>query len=230
MVTLDEVVNDVRSSFVGRDVFFSKNEIPKEVAVPEGWVGFGINLQGDPVFPDAWLDFSSELPWVLSLLKGCLIGTAVLGGREVELLYIFHDTNGFYYYIGGKPLGGVALAEVKLKGFPERLLSFYLNVHNGFTFFPAQSMGPQKIENTTCVADFIDEEDVGFAEQWLTVFSNGGGGYLAVDLTSKSAAEGLIWWHEEPAEPELNVNVFDIMDTWISIFLEDTRLRDDLLA
>ncbi|MNJ63841.1 hypothetical protein D3C77_597660 [compost metagenome] len=154
----------------------------------------------------------------------------MLGGREIELLYIFHDSNGFYYYVGGAPLGKNFPGSNKVKLLPWKLSEFYVKVHNGFTFFPAQSMGPQKIENTMCVADLIDEEDVKFAEEWLTVFSNGGGDYLAVDLKSKDLDEGVIWWHEEPVDPELDVNVFDIMDSWISIFLEDTRLRDDLLA
>lgn len=40
----------------------------------------------------------------MSLLNPCLMGTAVVVSEEVELIYIFHDAAGFYYYIGARPL------------------------------------------------------------------------------------------------------------------------------
>ena len=208
MTNFDDVVADVRKTFVGQDVFFSAAEIPGTILIPEQWAGFGIRQEGASMIPEAWLSFEKELPWVLSLLSSCLIGTAVVLSDEVELVYIFCDDNGFYYYIGGRPLSAELINGSVLEFFPEKLSEFYVRLHDGFTFYPAQSMGPQKIQDMSCVADFVDEEDVRFAKNWMTVFSNGGGDYLAIDVKSNDESKGLIWWHEEPAEPELNVNIF----------------------
>lgn len=229
MITLENVVEQVKTCFVDRDVFFSPNELPADVVVPTGWKEFGAVFSEQPKFSVAWYSFADKLPWVLSLLDTCLIGTFVLGGEKIELLYVFHDANGLYYYVGGLPLSSCPLKSDKINLIAGRLSDFYLHVHNGFTFFPAQSMGPQKIEDLSRVADLIDEEETSFAESWITVFSNGGGDYLAVDINNQAEDKGVIWWHEQSMEPELGIDVFEVMDTWISIFLEDTQLRSDIL-
>ncbi|KPB72138.1 hypothetical protein ALQ34_103205 [Pseudomonas syringae pv. maculicola] len=90
-------------------------------------------------------------------------------------------------------------------------------------------MGPQKIEHCVFVSDLIDEQDTDFAAKWLALFSNGGGDYLAIDVSNSASDKGLIWWHEQPLEPESGLDFFEVMDTWISIFLEDTQQRDELL-
>jgi len=229
MITLEGVVEKVKTSFVDRDVYFSPNELPANVIIPAEWEEFGAVFSEKPRFPAAWNSFADKLPWVLSLLDTCLVGTFVLGGEKVELLYVFHDANGLYYYTGGLPLTSCPLKSDKINLIAGRLSDFYLHVHNGFTFFPAQSMGPQKIEDFSCVADLIDEEETSFAASWVTVFSNGGGDYLAVDINNHAEDKGVIWWHEQPMEPELGIDVFEVMDTWISIFLEDTQSRSEVL-
>ncbi|MFJ3468098.1 hypothetical protein [Pseudomonas sp. NPDC090201] len=224
---VNDVVEAVRAEFLDRKIYFTPDDVPANVAVPTGWQNFGVYSGGAPGFPAAWQSFSEELPWVLSLLNIGLIGTAILDGDSLELLYVFHDANGLYYYVGGLPLNECKGQTGSTLPFKGKLSDFYHKVHNGFTFYPAQSMGPQKIEHLTCVADLIDEEDTVFASRWMTVLSNGGGDYLAVDLVS-SQGKGVIWWHEQPLEPELDVDVFDVMDTWMSIFLEDTQPRDNI--
>jgi hypothetical protein len=229
MITMDDVVDLARQHFVGRDVYFTPSELPANIVIPAEWMEFGIGTLEYPKFPLAWYSFREKLPWVLSLLETCLIGTVVLGGDNVELVYVFHDSNGLYYYIGGMPLNSCPLKDDKVSPVKGELSRFYSHVHNGFTFFPAQSMGPQKIEDFSCVADLIDEEETSFAENWVTVFSNGGGDYLAIDLNNQAQDKGIIWWHEQPMDPAMDVDVFEIMDTWISIFLEDTQSRNDVL-
>jgi hypothetical protein len=110
------------------------------------------------------------------------------------------------------------------------MADFYNTLHDGFTYYPAESMGFRKAQDLCSVADLIDEEDTEFAKNWLALFSNGGGDYVALDLGFSSENRGVIWWHDQPLEPELNVNIFKIIDTWISIFLEDTRLRESVLV
>jgi hypothetical protein len=229
MITLDDVVKQARACFSDRDVYFSSSELPSNIVIPEEWLEFGVANANPPKFPFAWYSFREKLPWVLSLLENCLIGTIVLVGEKIELGYVFHDANELYYYIAGMPVNSCPLDDDVVNPVKGELSRFYNHLHNGFTFFPARSMGPQPIEDFSCVADLIDEEEISFAESWLTVFSNGGGDYLAIDLNSKNQDKGIIWWHEEPMDPETDVNIFEIMDTWISIFLEDTQLRNDVL-
>ncbi|WP_143490743.1 hypothetical protein [Pseudomonas sp. Bc-h] len=228
-MTLDEVIEATRLNLQG-NVYFSPEDLPAGTVIPSEWKNFGVNSESAPKFPATWQIFADELPWVLSLLELGLIGTAVWDGNSLELIYIFHDANGLYYYIGGLPLDACLPEAGSAPPFSGKVSEFYQRVHNGFTFFPAQSMGPQKIENLMCVADLIDEEDTTFASRWMTLLSNGGGDYLAVDLNSLDDKNGVIWWHEEPLQPEVGVGVFEVMDTWMSIFLEDTQPRDNVIS
>jgi hypothetical protein len=228
-MTLNEVIEATKLNFQDK-IYFSPKDLPAGIVIPSEWKNFGLDFESTPKFPAVWKIFADELPWVLSLLDLGLIGTAVLDGNSLELIYIFHDANGLYYYTGGLPLDACPLEPSSALPFVGKVSEFYRRVHNGFTFFPAQSMGPQKLENLACVADLIDEEDTAFASMWMTLLSNGAGDYLAVDLNSSDDSKGVIWWHEEPLQPEVGVGVFEVMDTWMSIFLEDTRPRDEIIS
>jgi hypothetical protein len=225
VINATAIIEATKAAFSGRDIYFSPVQMPPGLKIRSEWQNFGLTSSTAPPFPLAWQTFSDELPWVTSLLDKCLLGTAILSGPSVELLYIFHDNDGLYYYIGGEPL---ERADKPLT-FGGRIADFYYSVHNGFTFYPAQSMGPQKIEHCVFVSDLIDEQDTDFAAKWLALFSNGGGDYLAIDVSNSASDKGLIWWHEQPLEPESGLDFFEVMDTWISIFLEDTQQRDELL-
>lgn len=160
---------------------------------------------------------------MIELFNDCLLGTALLLGDDVELAYIFHDGSSIFYYVGGKPIEAEVAESFSFKHLPSRLKSFYREVHDGFTFFPARSMGPQPLADQSRVSDLVDDIDDSFAAGWITVFSNGGGDYVAVNADSRSDSDGLIWWHENPATPEFDINVFNVMDAWMGIFLEDAK-------
>ena len=230
MITLDDVVDQTRACFAGRDVYFAASELPENLVLPGEWMDFGVVLKNEQRFPLSWNIFRNDLPWVFSLLERCLIGTVIVAGEDVELAYIFHDANGLYYYVGGLPLSSSSSSDNKFAALTGKLSRFYSSVHNGFTFFPARSAGPEKQEDDSFVAELIDEEETSFADDWMTIFSNGGGDYLAIDLNGQDQDKGIIWWHEEPMDPETDVNIFEIMDTWISIFLEDTQLRHEIIV
>lgn len=225
MMNVTEIIEATKAAFAERDVYFSLAQLPPDLEIPGEWQNFGIAFSETPSFPLAWRAFCDELPWLTALLDRCLLGTAILAGSPTELLYIFHDANGLYYYIGGEPLTD----SDNPSAFGTRLSEFYKGVHNGFTFHPSHSMGPQKISDCTYISELIDEESTDFAAKWLTILSNGGGDYLAIDLNNLTDSNGIIWWHEQPMEPETGKGVFGVMDTWISIFLEDTLLRNDVL-
>jgi len=224
-MTLDDVIKTTKASFQD-SIYFSNAELPPDFIIPNEWKNFGVDSEGTRKFPATWHGFENDLPRIFSLLNLGLIGTAVLDGNSIQLIYIFHGDQGLYYYTGGLPLDACPLKVGSYFPFQGKISEFYHYVHNGFTFFPAQSMGPQKVEHFTCVADLIDEESTDFASEWITLLSNGAGDYLAVDLASLENNSGVIWWHEQPLEPEVGVGVFEVMDTWMSIFLEDTQPRD----
>ncbi|QNV67662.1 hypothetical protein F7661_18665 [Pseudomonas sp. CFA] len=91
-------------------------------------------------------------------------------------------------------------------------------------------MGPQCLSDQSRVSDLVDEEDDSFADKWITVFSNGAGDYVAVEADKQDDTEGLIWWHEDPVTPEMGIDIFEVMDAWMAIFLEDTKSRNELIV
>jgi len=58
----------------------------------------------------------------------------------------------------------------------------------------------------------------------VSFFSSGAGDYLAL---GRKAWEGdfFIWWHEKPDAPVRKDDLWGIMDTWMSIFLEDSEMK-----
>lgn len=230
MINMNDMVKDIAGMFADRKVCFTRSDVPSNVVLPESWEGFGLDLDKAPKYPEAWQNYSNEFPSVIALLNDSLLGTVLLVGGKLELLYVFHDASGFYYYVGGVPVNISVVEAAEFRVLPGRLQEFYREVHDGYTFFPARSMGPQSLSDLTHVADLIDEEDASFAEGWITVFSNGGGDFVAIDSNASDDSEGLVWWHEEPMAPEFGVDIFEVMDAWMAIFLEDTKTRNELIA
>lgn len=230
MIVLNDIIQDIHKNFSNRKICFDRKDVPLGVDLPEAWGRFGLCLNETPTYPLGWKSFANEFPSVVALLDEGLLGTALLVDDVMELLYVFHDANGFYYYVGGLPVGRSVEEKEEFKSLPDKLRKFYQLVHDGFTFFPARSMGPQRLSDFSRVSDLIDEEDVSFAESWITIFSNGGGDFVAIDSNATHGSEGLIWWHEDPMAPENEVNIFEVMDAWMAIFLEDTKPREELIA
>lgn len=230
MITLNDLCQDVKGAFSGSIICFDRKEVPPGIVLPKSWEQFGLSLEVSPVYPQGWSSFSNEFPSVIALFNDSLLGTVLLLGDEIELLYVFHDASGFYYYVGGMPVEGGGIENGELKNLPGRLQDFYREVHDGYTFYPSRSMGPQSLSDQSRVSNLVDEEDDSFAENWITVFSNGGGDFIAVDANHQDDTEGLIWWHEDPMSPEEGVDIFEVMDAWMAIFLEDTKSRDELIA
>ncbi|PTA70126.1 MULTISPECIES: hypothetical protein [unclassified Stenotrophomonas] len=230
MIRLEDIAKDLGETFPHRKVCLELKDVPQNVALPRSWENFGLRPEMAPVFPDGWNSFSNEFPSTVALLNDCLLGTVLLLGDEVELAYIFHDGNGLYYYVGGTPIGSESTETFEFKHLPSRLQDFYREVHDGYTFFPARSMGPQHLGDQSRVSELADEADDSFAAGWITVFSNGGGDYVAVNADSHGDSDGLIWWHENPATPEFDIDVFRAMDAWMNTFLEDTKPREQLVG
>jgi len=225
VTTLDDIAKNLADTFPRHKICLELKEVPRGVTLPRSWENFGLRPEVAPVFPDGWNSFSNEFPSIIALFNDCLLGTALLLGDDVELAYIFHDGSSLYYYVGGRPVEDGSTETFQLKHLPSRLQDFYREVHDGYTFFPARSMGPQRLVDQSRVSELVDEADNSFAAAWITVFSNGGGDYVAVNADSHGDSGSLIWWHENPATPEFDIDIFSVMDAWMGIFLEDTNPR-----
>lgn len=223
IITLDAIAADLGDTFPLHKVYLKRQDVPQDVELLGNWENFGLRPEVTTFFPDCWNSFSNEFPSIIALFNDCLLGTALLLGDDVELAYIFHDGSSFFYYVGGKPIEAEVAESFSFKHLPSRLKSFYREVHDGFTFFPTRSMVPQPLADQSRISDLVDDIDDSFAAGWITVFSNGGGDYVAVNSDSRSDSDGLIWWHENPATPEFDIDVFNVMDAWMGIFLEDAK-------
>jgi hypothetical protein len=227
MITIADIKSAVYERFSGSQVYFSAEELPPEFKMPADWQNFGLGGAGR--YPQCWRLFMDKLPWVFKLIENCLMGTVIVVEDKIYLAYIFHDEEMFYFYTGEPPVAAGSQDYLTVENFPPRLAVFYTMVHNGFTFSPANSMGPMNIKDLSRIVDLVDG-DTDFSLSLTTIFSNGGGDYLAIDLSEPNRETGAIWFHENPLELEEDVNLFAVMDAWISIFLEDSRFRDEFLV
>jgi len=230
IITRSDIIKDLGTTFSHRKVCYELKDVPRDVALPRGWDRFGLSLDIAPAYPGGWTSFSDEFPSTIALLNDCLLGTVVLLGAKIEMAYVFHDGDRFFYYVGGTPVEGNAAKTNKFRNLPARLQDFYREVHDGYAFFPAHSMGPQCLADQSRISDLIEEEDDSSAENWTTVLSNGGGDYVAVDSSRHTDTESLIWWHEDPANPEFGIDIFEVMDAWMMVFLENTKRREDFFS
>ncbi|WP_322366982.1 hypothetical protein [Pseudomonas sp. Teo4] len=204
----------------GYEVYFSSDDVPPEVKFPEQWVGFGLSSGCERFVPAEWSDFSDLLPWVSAWLDKCVVGTVLAVADKPYLIYVYSEDGSLYFYMGGAPLNFEAISLDEYSYLSVELKKFYMEVHNGFGFYIGCTMGPSRLEDFVVIKDLCDE-DYPSLPNMVGVFSNGGGDYLS--LSSESLGrEAFIWWHENPEEPTCGVDLWDVMDSWMSIFLENS--------
>lgn len=172
------------------------------------------------------------MPSIGAFLRGKLKNLSVLEEPRGGTSLLYEFTSGgddLNFYRGRQPL--LAVPE-KFQGvwecIPADLRYFYLRIHNGWTFVPSESMGPLPVEYWHFLSEdkFDIDDDVAAGlpidiSQTLAVFHNGAGDYLCLDFADQTAeARGVIWWHDNPEEPEF-VDFWAVLDAWIGIFLEE---------
>lgn len=144
--------------------------------------------------------------------------------EEFSLIYVY-DVNGNIFYREGKnPKSRIEGQEIiqLLKLFNVDLVSFYEDFHNGWFEPESASMGLLPIEYMKTIGD--DDWDILDSikieknlDEVIIVFSNGGNGYLCIDIDNDPIT-GLIWWGDEA--PDFDVTFFDVLDEWIVIGFE----------
>lgn len=212
-----ELKSQVSSKLNGYKVFFSPAEVPVEILFPEQWSDFGLLKNVSPKLPKAWSVFSDRLPWVCDWLQKCVVGTVLVVGKKTYLGYVYLEDEEVYIYLGGAPLKNISAAD-KAK-IPSLLVDFYVNLHDGFGFYIGMSMGPSPVEDFLLVQELCEEE-LDFLPPLISFFSSGAGDYLAMAVVSGREV-GYVWWHENPRNPEENIDVWAVMNTWMAIFLEN---------
>lgn len=128
-----------------------------------------------------------------------------------------------YYFEGGNPKD--AIGHKLLDGMPDKLKEFYLDLHNGFFFYPSRMMGLVPLDEVTHFSDdewgIIEEleEPIKISlESTYGFFKNGGGGYLAVDYNNCNDNKATLWFDD--MEPEYDIDFWNFADEWLRIGFE----------
>lgn len=165
-----------------------------------------------------------ELPNSISFIENNLCELDLIHYREKwSILYSIKCEDGeIYYFEGGNP--EECVAHKLLNGMPEKLMSFYLELHNGFFFYPSRMMGLVPLDEVTHFSDdwgILDELEEPLKLSLDTTygfFKNGGGGYLAVDYNNCKNNIATRWFDD--MEPEYNINFWEYADIWLKIGFE----------
>lgn len=86
------------------------------------------------------------------------------------------------------------------------------------------TMGPSRLEDFVPIKDLCDEDYPALPDM-LGVFSSGAGDYLALG-DGPCEGEAFIWWHEKPERPTQGIDLWEVMDSWMSIFLGNSDANE----
>ncbi len=167
----------------------------------------------------------AELPNSIAFIDNNLREIDLISYRnKFSILYGIKCEDGeIYYFEGGNP--EECVNHELLKGMPAKLKSFYLELHNGFFFYPSRMMGLVTLNEVTHFSDdewgILDELEEPLQISLDTTygfFKNGGGGYLAVDYNNCENDVATIWFDD--MEPEYNIDFWEYADIWMKIAFE----------
>ncbi|WP_146171958.1 SMI1/KNR4 family protein [Pseudoduganella armeniaca] len=203
--------------------------LPPEAALPPG----SHPLPGG--LPRAWLDLATEIPRILAFLSSAVHGIYLVPGDAADSLMYAYTVSGEPCFCHGRqPLAGPPPRFAALwPQLPESLRRFYLDLHDGWTFALADSMGPLPVADWAFLSDDRFDIDAHTARRMpvdpgrvLAVFQNGAGDYLCLHVPEDGVtpASGMIWWHEQPAALEA-VDFMVTLDAWIGLFVDEANRR-----
>lgn len=230
--------------FLADYCFDSKADIsilrPEEVAmipsntVPEEWRDIFRSCEIDERVSsiiNIWKKYlSKQLSKTICYLQQKLVNVEMIKiNNRYSLIYTIESENGdLQYYEGGNPLeqfNNNKLQSIWSK-VPDSIRYFYENIHNGFYDYASKAMG---MVCSSYITNFSDDE-------WSIVdelaepmqidlkntfgfFSNGMGGYVAVDVENCNSDKATLWFSDD--QPKYNLNFWDVVDEWIVLGLED---------
>ena len=214
------------------DVWLSRNDVPTDADVPEAWLALldAPDAMLSESFLALWSGTIERLPAVARFFAENLRRPALLRqehGRTALLYPYTVEQDDLNFFIGQAPLGDRApVNDASWPSLPRELRHFHRHVHDGWTFFPAHSIGPLPFGEQSPLADKLDlpPRIAGSPlERVRTILHNGAGDYLCLDPEARGDI-GRLWWHEDPARLE-TIDVWAAMDAWIGVFLEEADRR-----
>lgn len=162
-----------------------------------------------------WKKYTDNFDVLIKLFDKKLVSIdSVLCDDQVQVIYTFIDNQKMQCYIGAMPLQEHDSIVDKL---PEELRDFYYHIHNGFTNYQNNDMGPMGIKNFYCLGDDLLQSE--FIEGWSVkdsylIFSNGGGDGILFDV-SKTPVKGFIYYHDDYDMCNFDVEPIKEMAKWI---------------
>ena len=199
-----------------------------DVAMPDRWRQLAVLPVQQRVATALgwWVDLvGALLPKTAACLSECLQDVEVMRvGQTVYLLYYLVNNKGTPLYFVGRDPGGVAeRSPVDWARVPEPLREFYRHF-DGFCEFcsGAGLMWADQIESLVddywAVIEDLPEVRVDLAQTYL-FFSNGGGGYVAVDLSDCDHGKAVLWWTDEA--PTYDQDFWALVDEWMVILFDN---------
>ncbi len=171
-----------------------------------------------------------ELSNTISYMNDYLLSlNLLLTGTEYSLLYgVKYKQNRVSYYEGKFSLD--LNKNINLKNnwtnVPQDIRKFYEELHNGFYYHASQSMGLSSVDKVTYFVDpnfYIIEEYRELVEINLETtfgfFTNGIGGYVAIDIKLNSSDKAVLWLKDK--HPKYNIKFWDFVDEWIVIGMDN---------
>ncbi len=167
----------------------------------------------------------AELPDSINFIEENLCELDLIHYRDkFSILYGIKCEDGeIYYFEGGNP--EECVDHELLNGMPTKLMSFYLELHNGFFFYPSRMMGLVTLDEVTHFSDddwgILDELEEPLQislDSTYAFFKNGGGGYLAIDYNNCENNIATRWFDD--MEPEYNIDFWEYADIWMQMGFE----------
>lgn len=223
---IDDLKERIKLELDGYIIYFTPESVPSEISFPAAWKNFGFVDGENSRIPYAWGSFTDNLPWVTSWLDKCVLGTCLAVSDKAYLVYVYCEDGELNFYLGGVPLKSDEAFGETINFLSDDLKRFYSTLHDGFGFYIGCTMGPSRLEDFVLVDELCDEP-IPNLPNLIGVFSSGAGDYLA--LESKSVGgKAYIWWHEKQDSPDTDIDLWAVMDTWMSIFLENSESNDSV--
>jgi hypothetical protein len=236
-ITEEDLLNELRRFRRNSRLILHPDDLPAGITLPSKWSSVVSAPFGTSKVVDwrEWDTIANKVPTIGYFLERNLLFNSVCLDERADilhLLYVYTSLDSDIYFYAGRP--PVVDIPRKVAGiwthFPPELREFYLTLHNGWTFLPSNSNGPSALDDCAFISedqfDFTDEKaaEAAFdASKVLTLFHNGAGDYLCLnlaDINPEGEASAMIWWHEEPAKPDF-VDFWPALDAWIGISFED---------
>ena len=177
-----------------------------------------------------WSKYPYQLESTTKFLKDNLFDVDLIErAGKISMLYSIKNLAGKpVYYNGLNPKNRLLTPKLEAVWdlLPEAVTRLYENLHNGWFHYSSRATGYSSTHDMIFLGDFewgilneIGEGSLPFKlKDCVSLFQNGGGGYVCFNLKEKDKTKGLIWWKGEA--PELNEELCPLIDEWTVIGLE----------